>query len=537
MKSAFSLFLFFLLPLFIFADPGPGVHPESFLPSSSRGSGGEDLELFHPEPLFTLTSSDSGIAAPVFEFTPGCRKAYESIISLKLEEAKVLLSQEESEHPANLIPVYLRNYIDFFELFFNEDPDQYRRTIGKYQERLNILDKGPKNSPYYLLTKAVVHLQWAFIQVKFGKNWDAGWAFRRSFLQIKENNKKFPSFHPNNMYQGAMQVAAGTIPDGYKWLSNLLGIRGSIDGGMKQLSGFLQKADDLSRLFHDEAVFYFLYLKYYVQNDKKGVFQYIEDHRLDLVNNHLLAYMAANLSINNQRAESAINIIAGRNTSPAYLQTPVWDLEMGYALLYGLDANAGKYFERFIRNFKGRYYMKDAIQKLSWHHYVHGDKTSAIRYRKMILEKGVAGTEADRQAEKEARGTEWPNLLLLKARLLNDGGHHRDALRLLHGKTIRDFDVEKDRLEFTYRAGRIFDDLSNTAEALKFYKEAFSLGQHSKEYFAARAALQMGFIFERKKDCNTALQWFRTCMDMKGHDYKNSLDQRAKAGIARCKNL
>lgn len=476
-------------------------------------------------------------ADPVFDFNPRCRQAYQAIIQLKLEEGKNLLAREESENPSNLITVYLRNYIDFFELFFNEDPFQYRNTSGRYQERLSLLDKGPKSSPYFLLTKSVVHLQWAFIQVKFGKNWDAGWAFRRSFLQIRENSKKFPSFYPNKMYQGAMQVAAGTIPDGYKWLSNLLGIRGSIDGGMKLLNGFLQQSDDLSRLYHEEAVFYFLYLKYYVQNDKEGVFRYIENNRLDLINNHLFTYMAANLSINNQRSDAARQIILGRNPSAAYLQTPVWDLELGYALLYGLDADAGKYFERFIKNFRGRYYVKDAIQKLSWHHYVHGDKSSAIRYRKMILQKGVAGTEADRQAEKEAHGNEWPNLLLLKARLLNDGGHHREALRLLHGKTIKDFGTERDKLEFTYRAGRIFDDLSNTGEALKFYNEAYALGQHSREYFAARAALQMGFIFERKKECLAALEWFRKCMDMKGHDYKNSLDQRAKAGIARCKNL
>ena len=33
----------------------------------------------------------------------------------------------------------------------------------------------------------------------------------------------------------------------------------------------------------------------------------------------------------------------------------------------------------------------------------------------------------------------------------------------------------------------------------------------------------------------TAIQYYQQCLDMENHDYKNSLDQRAKSGIARCK--
>ena len=64
----------------------------------------------------------------------------------------------------------------------------------------------------------------------------------------------------------------------------------------------------------------------------------------------------------------------------------------------------------------------------------------------------------------------------------------------------------------------------------------FSAGAQFTKHFAARAALQTGFIFEQRGDKATAIQWFQRCMDMKDHDFKNSLDQRAKAGIARCKN-
>jgi tetratricopeptide (TPR) repeat protein len=125
---------------------------------------------------------------------------------------------------------------------------------------------------------------------------------------------------------------------------------------------------------------------------------------------------------------------------------------------------------------------------------------------------------------------------LLQARLLNDGGYYRKALALLHGKTIYNFSLPEERVEFSYRAGRLYDDLGIDSQALVYYKQAIDLGAHRKEYFAARAALQTGFIYEQWGNKAAAMQWFQRVLDMDDHDFKNSLDSRAKAGILRCKN-
>jgi hypothetical protein len=60
-------------------------------------------------------------------------------------------------------------------------------------------------------------------------------------------------------------------------------------------------------------------------------------------------------------------------------------------------------------------------------------------------------------------------------------------------------------------------------------------GQQLREYYAARAALQIGYIYEQRGDKMRAISFFEKCLSLKDHDYKNSLDQRAKAGLARCK--
>ncbi len=470
-----------------------------------------------------------------FSYNEGCRAAYEEIIKLRLAPAQSLLDAEKRKDPGNLVPVLLENYIDFFTLFFNEDPAQYKLLAPNREKRLALLKNGPANSPWYRFSTGVIHFQWAVVRIKFGYNWDGGWEFRRAYVDFRDNASRFPDFHPNKMYRSAMQVAAGTIPDGYKWLSNLLGIRGTIKEGMNGLRSFLRNNDPQAQLYRNEALFYFCYLSFYVENDKDGVLELVQREALDTKNNHLFAYLATNLSIHNQQAENALAVIIGRNTDAGYFKTPVWDLEKGYVLLYKGSPEAGVAFERFIKDFKGRYYVKDALQKLAWHYYMADDLTKANQYRQELIRRPESNSEADKQAHREAESGVWPNKLLLRARLYSDGGYHREALRLLHGKSERDFTGIAEQLEFYYRAARIYDDLGNDSEALRFYQLAINLGRNRKEYYAARAALQSGFIYEQQKRFDLARQQFNSVLAMKDHEFKNSIDQKAKAGLNRCR--
>ena len=129
-----------------------------------------------------------------FDFNTECRKAYQEIIELKLNTGKQILEAEKKAHPNNLIPYFLDNYIDFFTLFFNEDPAEYRRRKPYLDQRLAMMKKGDPASAFYLFTRSVIYFQWAAVEIKFGERWDAAWSFRRSFLTGKENLSKFPDF-------------------------------------------------------------------------------------------------------------------------------------------------------------------------------------------------------------------------------------------------------------------------------------------------------------------------------------------------------
>ncbi len=487
--------------------------------------------------LFLLTAMCNRLfAEKVYDFNATCQQAYKEINCLKINNGQQLLNQARAQNPDNLIVDILEGYIDFFVLFFNEDPADYKIRKPQYAERLTRLEDGPDNSPFYKFGKSILYLQRAAVEIKFGERWSAGWDFRRAFILIKENRKKYPNFILNDFIYGSLQVGVGTIPDGYKWLASLFGMKGSIKQGMQVINSFLNSNDSSARLMFNEASFYYCYISNYILNKPEQAFAYIKERNLDVVNNHLFTFMAANLAINNKQTEYAKSVIQHRNQSPEYLSVSVWDMEMGFAKINHLETQeAIQYFQNYLSRFKGNFYVKDVYQKMSWCYYLQGDMPKAQSARQMLLKSGNTDTDVDKKAQKDAKSGKWPNPLLLKVRLLSDGGYNREALNMLYGKSMHDFANEVDKLEFSYRAARIYDDLGYADKAISMYLAAINLGKDREEYFAARAALQIGFIYEKQGKKGLAIQYYQQCLDMKDHEYQDSLDQKAKAGISRCK--
>jgi tetratricopeptide (TPR) repeat protein len=149
------------------------------------------------------------------------------------------------------------------------------------------------------------------------------------------------------------------------------------------------------------------------------------------------------------------------------------------------------------------------------------------------MSRGALFSDADKKAMADAKTGKWPDRWLLKARLLSDGGFHSEALAILNTTPSEVLSNPANELEYNYRLARIYDALGKPNEALTFYAHSIRLGKDRPEYFAARAALQTAQIYENRGNKKLALDYYRQCLNMNQQEYKNSLDQRAKAGIAR----
>lgn len=493
-------------------------------------------------PFWAAAMPENGMAVPdtataemVFDFNPRCQEAYAQIMMLKLEEGRRLLAEERREHPGNLIPDFLDNYVDLFTLFFHEDRTEYKAALAHRDQRLDRLARGPKDSPFYLYTRAMIHAQWGVVKLKFEDNLSAFWDVRRAYSGIRENQKKFPQFSPNKLLLGPMQALIGTIPSGYRWITSILGFSGgSVVQGMHLLESYVRDSSAEGRLFHEEAVFYYAYMKFYIGHEPDKVMAFLRDEHLDLVNNHLFAFMVANLALNNHMTDYGLQVATAMRKGPGYLDMPIMNYEIGIMRLYHLDLDeAIRHLSDFTEQFKGKFYVKDALFQLSRAYYLKGDMAQAQRYRRLVREKGSAVADADKAAQRDAAKGHWQDKNILKARMLMNGGYFTEALSVLKARDVSAFHDLLDKIEYAYFMGRIYDEMGDDDKALALYDATIRAGAERPEYYAARAAMQAGFIYEERKDTARALGYYRRCLAMKEEEYKTTLDQRAKAAINR----
>ena len=125
---------------------------------------------------------------------------------------------------------------------------------------------------------------------------------------------------------------------------------------------------------------------------------------------------------------------------------------------------------------------------------------------------------------------------LLEVKLLIDGGYTQKALNRIQAIPKESLKTLNDRLEYNFRYGRIFEESEHAAKAILFYTAAIKDGRNETAYFAARAALQTGFIYEKQGNKAEAIRSYKDCLSMRNHDFQSSIDQQAKAGLNRLGN-
>jgi len=467
-----------------------------------------------------------------FEFNARCKTAYQSLISLRLQEGNSLLAQEQRENPANLIPAFLSNYDDCLTLLFNGDPGEFARRKNNLGKRLALIEQGDKNSPWYRYCKAALYFQWAAVHIRFNETFTGATEFRKSFLLLKENQKLFPSFVNNQVLLGVEQALIGTIPDNYKWLSGIFGMKGDVRKGIALVVDFLGHREGNALLMREEAIFFYCYLKYNLLSDHKTVWKYMDESALDFRNNHLYVFMKANFALNDNKAFIAEQVLRNRNTGSEYFDSPVFNYQMGCALQLKLDDDCIAYFQKFLNRYTGKMFVKDAYQKMSFYYQATGNRQMALYYKGKIKTSGATDADADKQAQRYAESQEMLSPVLLKARLLCDGGYFSLSLDQLKNVNPATLPIAE-KLEYNYRYARLFTLTGQMQRAIPFYEATMRLGISRPEHFAARSALELGQIYEQQGQKDKAITCYQKCLSMKNHDYKSSLDQKAKAGINR----
>ena len=324
----------------------------------------------------------------------------------------------------------------------------------------------------------------------------------------------------------------GSVPDKFHFFMSLLGMKGSVITGQSQLQ---QLRESRSSLNVEANMLYFT-IKGLINQQIEEATKGFTDLLKEQPNNKLALFLAVNMMMKNSQSEEALKLIHTLDANPEGL--PVYYIEYlrGEILLEKGDyANSILSYQKFIASYKSLNFKKDSYYKIGLAYYLQGKADVAKTNFEKARVTGRDVAEPDHHADAQLKEGLYPNPKILKVRLYTDGGYYKEAKELFQTITPVDLKTKKDEVEYYYRKARLAHKTSDIPAAKIFYKQTIDMSGESQWYFAPNSALQLGYIAQTSHDYQTAKKYFELALTYKKHEYKNSIDGKAKSALERLK--
>lgn len=466
-----------------------------------------------------------------------CKLAYEYALALRFEKANIYINKEKEIHPNNVYLPYLESYIGFLKTFISEDDNVFRANKDKKDIALDAIIKLEDDSPYKDYLLANVNLQWAFARIKFGEYFTSALEINRAYRLMDKNYKKYPYFYPNKITHAMLTIIIGLVPEKYEWVLDLVSMEGSVQQGTLELYEFLHLAETNPEYAYlkNECLFYLGFIELNINPDKTKSQDILQQIIPLSDSNKLFNLLSINiLSKSGRYVEAEIQFKKLANKDDYY---PIYFLHYLHADFYLKELetdSAKKYYALFLKNFKGKNYIKDAWRKTAWTFLMEGNNQKYKQLMSAVGNSGNADIGIDKDAEIEYETGEVPNVSLIKSRLLFDGFKYNMAISEL--EKINDNNLNfVQLLEKDYRYARIMHKTNNIEEAKKYYKKVVLSSELTSEYYPANSALNLGEIYELQDSLSMALLYYDKCTGMDFNQFENSIKSMAKEGIRRVK--
>lgn len=508
----------------------------SYIPFQKRvGSRCRDQLFFLSLLFLTFTGPASG-QQYYFDYNPGILTVYDQIMDLNLPAAAEKLEALATDEPRNLARIHLQDYYDFFQVYASDQEAIYKILKRSRNEHLSLLEKGPSDSPWLLYTQADVRLHWAFLKFQFGDYLAGFLDVKKAFQLLEENVRTYPDFAPNYKDLGVLHALIGTVPDQYQWGVRLLsGLEGSIAQGRKELSIAMQDETDVTAFLQEESRLLYSYLLVYIGWDYQDAWRLLKPLRQTAGQETFKAFIYSNVAFRSGNNDEAIRVLREARSRLGWRHFPIMEFNLGNALLRKLDPQAAGHFQSFLKRYKGRQDVKASHHRLAWCALLNEDQQKYLLQMSLVERVGTEASGRDKDAMRAAQMGFVPNTMLVKARLLFDGGYFSEALEMLNTLDSSDLTQGYEALELDYRKGRLHHGMKDWSKALFYYNTVYHRGVAEGYYFACNAALQMGLIFEDKGQLEEAVICFERCLGARAEVYQNSLHMAAKAGLQRIK--
>lgn len=470
-------------------------------------------------------------AQSAYTLTPTLEVAYQEVFKMRLGASQQWLAKEKS--PSIALKLYIENYADMVTLLVGDSKVTFEQLAKNQELRLDKLAQLPQDSPYARFLQAEIRLHWAFVKLKFGKEVSACWDIIKAYRLLDENARRYPDFLLTYKSLGLLHVLIGSTPENYRWVPKLLGLRGNIQQGLRELQNVAQKEGLWANETKLVQLLLYAYVLKYTEKQNQELLQLVKNQQ----DNLLIYFFGTTISMKDGRGEQALQILQQRPTQNGYWPFPFLEFLKAEILLQKGQYEAARgAIKEFLGQYRGQNFLKDAQLKLFLSHWLDNEDAAARPYLSKLLSTGTTYVESDKVAQKFAENYQNGSItsyqkILMKARLAFDGGYLAEATATLTPYHENFFASPRDKAEFRYRWGRILQRQHQPEAAIPHYERAWGLSQAEGWHFGATSALQLGYIYQAKGQKAKAIGYFRKALDYPKHEYKNSIDNKARAAL------
>lgn len=472
-------------------------------------------------------------AQPSLRFTPDAIAAYRQITRLEMDQASNTLRRMDRSDPQNRLIVFLRIEQAFLRCLITESPAAFEQFNQLIHPGIQSIQAVKVPSPWTSHCLGELYMMKGIIAYKQRDLLQAAREIRRGYRTIQEGLADYPKFLPSRRDMAILQLLIGTVPDRYQWAVELLsGIRGSTSQGQAVLSGISSNFRAQGHFLMEETVFLEAILLHYVLGRTSEAHALGKSLQERDPGHPVLLFLRSLLAQEDGHNDDTIRLLSTRQGDPRQMPFPYLTYLEGKAYLYRLDLDkAQSLMSDWLDGWQGTSLRADACQKLAWCALLDGYEGDFRRWMNRCAQEGPVYLEQDKQAQADARDGHIPHTGLLRARLLFDGGYFEEARGVLDRMDPATLLRDEDRLESTYRRGRVAQAMNHSTEAIRWLGITWNSGRDAKWHFACASALQLGHIYQACGNLSEAETWYHRCLSVQPDRYGDGLHQKAKAGL------
>lgn len=377
---------------------------------------------------------------------------------------------------------------------------------------LEVLENAPPSALTYF-ARSETYLFQSICQVNAGQTWKGFFSFTKSYKALNEGLSVAPNFYPLAFAAARFQVMLGAIPPSYTWVMNLLGYKGDIDMGVKQL----EKLADQPHPMQLQTKFTFLLLNRYLIDEPDGEAWHalVEKHP----NSRMIRFLANLVALKSHNSADIIE----RSFSAADL--PIVQRQLAEAYLNQLNHDSAiRNYEQFLAQTSNPI-STETYFKLWLAYKLAGDVNGADKVRALMEKDSKIQNEADAYAVRFFEDYKKLNVSLFKIRLLLDGGFFEIAREHLDNINTQVLNADES-LEYLYRTARYHQLINERDKAIQLFKEVEKYAPLKGNYIGANTQYQLGRIYEDMGQCDQALKCYGKVTTYKDYSYESSLMQK-----------